>query len=275
VKERRLEPFYHDPCMYPLNFRERGNVDRKTMMGAALTRCLCPNIRNDLWHITYEPGKYGRSPEAEFTSVIVKVSRLYDAFHKNLTVKINEKLVLDRSLLSGPRLPTSDPFSPVFKTRRERENEVNALIKQWVDEYKERTRIGIDIQQLGVVLDLVFSSNGERVAIETMRYVSGVRGSWTIARLRTLGALTTPMELQRYGLVDRGGILLAHHAKPEVIDIAEDIVKVTARIRESSCYFQQAFPILALVDLDKAKLESYDFLRKNWVKREFSLVGLL
>ena len=54
MRERRLEPFYHDPCVYPLNFREKGNVDRKTIMGAGLVRCLCPNIRHDLWNVTYE-----------------------------------------------------------------------------------------------------------------------------------------------------------------------------------------------------------------------------
>lgn len=189
-------------------------------------------------------------------------------------MKINKAIVLDRSLLSQPKLPTCDPFSSIFPTRREKENEINTLVKRWVSEYKGKARIGVRIQQLGVVADLVFRSNGKEIAVEIMRYLCGVRGSWVIAKLRSLGALTTPMELQRYGLVARGGILLAHYGKREVISIANDISETAIRVRESSCYFQESLPIVALVDLEQKKLELHDFSQRNWLAREFSLFGL-
>jgi len=274
MKERRLEPFYHDPCVYPLNFREKGNVDHKTIMGAALTRCLCPSIKDDVWNITYERGKYGRDPRVEFSRVLTKAIRLYSAFKKNLTVKINGQQILDKSMLFEPSFPTTDLFSGVFKTRGEKENEVNMLVKQWVKAYQGNARTGVVIPQLGVVSDLIFRVDGKTVAIEIMRYLSGVRGSWVIAELRTLGALTTPMELERHCLVDRGGILLAHYAKREVVTLAEKTMQAANRIRESSFYFQREFPTIGLVDLTQKKLEPYDFSGKSWLQRHFSLHGL-
>jgi len=274
MKERRLEPFYHDPCVYPLSFREKGNVDHKTIMGVALTRCLCPNIKDDLWNITYEPGKYGRDPKTEFMRIMTKVQRLYSAFNKNLVANVDGQLVFEKSIPPQPSILDLDIFSGVFKTRGEKENEVNAIVKQWVKAYKGKARIGVVVPQLRIVSDLIFSVDEKTVAIEIMRYLSGVRGSWIIAKLRTLGALTTPMELERYGLVDLGGVLLAHRAQGKVVTLAEHVVEAATRIREYSSYFQREFPIVGLVDLMEKKLETYDFSQRNWLQRDFSLLGL-
>ena len=203
-----------------------------------------------------------------------RIIRLYSAFDKDLMVKINGQLVPDKSMLSQPSLPTADLFNDIFKTRGEKENEVNMLVKQWVNSYEGNARTGVVIPQLGVVSDLIFSVDGKTVAIEIMRYLSGVRGSWVIAKLRTLGALTTSMELEKYRLVDRGGVLLAHYAKREVIALAEQIVQAAIGIRESSSYFHREFPVVGLVDLTEKKLKTYDISRKKWLQRDFSLRGL-
>jgi len=243
-------------------------------MGVALTRCLCSDILNDLWNITYERGKYGRPPKNEFSHILVRAARLYDAFKKELTVEINNHPATDKSNLSQLNLPTLDPFSDLFKTRGEKENEANVLVKQWVKEHNGKARTGVVIPQLGVVSDLIFSTGSETIAIEIMRYLAGIRGSWIVAKLRTLGALTTPMELERYGLVDRGGILLVHYANPEVVRIAEQIAETAIEIRNSSSYFVREFPVVGLVDLTQKKLRIYGFSQRNWLLKDYSLLGL-
>lgn len=71
-------------------------------------------------------------------------------------------------------------------------------------------------------------------ALELMRYKSGVRGSWGLARLRSYGALASILEVARFGLTNGGGIVLGYFGNPQVEKLAEEIQDAFKKVTETS-----------------------------------------
>ena len=233
---RRMEVFYTEPCALPPIFaREKGNVDRKTLVGAALARCICKDISHDEWHLKYESGKYGRGVRSEFEKALVKIQRLYHGFGKEIVIIINNVILCDsRRFDDSVVLPSFNLFDESsFKSRREKGNELSNLFRTWFASDLD-TKMGISIPQLGIVSDIVMRGNFGVQALELMRYKSGVRGSWGLARLRSYGALASILEVARFGLTNGGGIVLGHFGNPQVEKLVEDIQDAFKRVTETS-----------------------------------------
>ena len=174
-KSRRMEVFYTDPCASPPVYaREKGNVDRKTLVGAALARCICRDILEDEWRLTYERGKYGRGIRPEFEKVLIKIQHLYHGFEKEIIIRINNVVSCDSRTFSN-FVKFNDPnlFDETkFKLKRERLNELSSLFKGW-SKTDSDMRMDISIAQLGIVLDGAIKGSFGVHAFELMRYKSG------------------------------------------------------------------------------------------------------
>ena len=274
-KPRRMEIFYTNPCSPPpVIAREKGNVDRKTLLGAAMTRCLCKEISQDEWHLIYEKGKYGRGIHSEFEKALIKIKRLYHGFEKEIVVKINGFLMCNsRGFDDQIDFPHSDLFDEsIFKRRRERSNELNRIFKEWSIADPDMIS-GVNIRQLGIVSDVVFREDFGVQALELMRYKSGIRGSWGLARLRSYGALTSILETARFGLTDGGGIILGHFGDINVERLAEEIQEAFKMVTKTS-YPVMKTPLsywIALINLKTYKLKIRKMLSKNWEHIPFNL----
>ena len=267
-----------NPCSPPpIAAREKGNVDRKTLVGAALARCICKDIFKDEWHLIYEKGKYGRGVYPEFKKALIKIQRLYHGFEKEIVIKINGSLMCDSRVFKDKiDFPHSDLFDQsFFKRRKERPNELNIIFSKWSLADPDMIS-GVNVSQLGIISDIVLKGDFGVQALELMRYRSGVRGSWGLARLRSYGALTSILEIARYRLTNGGGIVLGYFGDPNVERLAEEIQEAFKMVTKTS-YPVRKSPLsywIAMINLKNYELKMRKMFSKSWVHIPFNLQAI-